>query len=314
MTETAISGPLIVFRDGGVLPNSSDAQNPVAAPSLVHLGFGLLDPRQPYTYYPGSTQNIGNVKPAIGWINATFQVADYAPGTASTVSLSAAATISSTSLTLVSSNGNGVTTASSVTNPQTGSVVTGLWLIDNIPGNITFGQAAAFGVWDPTNPPIGRAVSITAGTGTLAAQTFTVSGYDSYGNPISSVVTGPTTSSTVYTGKTFKWISSVTCSTASSAVTVSVGVSDIYGLPMFCRAVAYLDMWWNNVPVWNNTTATATFVAGTASITAGATDVRGSINPSNIAVSNGTIKMQLWQSIEPADLVASKLFGTTPPA
>lgn len=311
MTIISESGPLVIFRDGGVLPNSSDAQNPDAAPSLFHLANALLDPRTAYTYYPGATNNIGNSKPALGWLNAEFQVADYAPGTVSTTSLASGASIASTTtVALVTVSATNITVGSSTTNPQTGAVVTGLWLLDNVPNWLTFGQSGAIGIWDPANPAIGRGVSITS-AGDVSAVNFTVNGYDAYGNPISQTLTGGTTSTSVVTGKTFKWVSSVVASTTSST-TVSVGVSDVYGFPLFAGSVGYLNMYFNNVNIVTDTTVSATFVAGSTATTAGATDVRGTINPTHIAASNGVRKMQLWQYVAPANLGASKLFGVLP--
>jgi hypothetical protein len=312
MSETAFSGPLVIFPDGGILPNSSVNQNPDQAPSLILQSVALLDPRAAYTYYPGATNNIGNTKPALGWLNATFQVADYAPGTVSTTSLVSGASISATtSVALITTSAGNITVGDSTTNPQTGAVVTGLWRIDNKPNFISFGQSGAVGIWDPANPAIGRGVSITS-TGDVSGLTFTVSGYDAYGNPISQTLTGGTTSTSVITGKTFKWVASVVASSTSSA-TVSVGVSDVYGFPMFASAVGYLDLYFNNASLSANTTASATFVAGTTLTTAGATDVRGTVNITNISASNGTRKMQLWQAVAPANIsTATGLFGVTP--
>jgi hypothetical protein len=100
---------------------------------------------------------------------------------------------------------------------------------------------------------------------------------------------------------------------STSSATVSVGVSDVYGFPMFASAVGYLDLYFNNASLSANTTASATFVAGTTLTTAGATDVRGTVNITNISASNGTRKMQLWQAVAPANIsTATGLFGVTP--
>jgi YD repeat-containing protein len=320
MTITDFSGPIIVFQDGGILTNDPANQNPDQGPSLFLQATGLLDPRAAYTFFPGmgegpigfsSTGSAIAAAPAVGWINATFQVADYAPGTASTTSLSAVSTISSTTtLQLRAASATNITTGSSCVNPQTGATVTGLWLIDSKPANITFGQSGAVAIWDPANPAIGRAVSLTS-TGDVSGVNFTVNGYDAYGNPISQTMAGGTTSTSVYTSKTFKWVSSVTASTTSST-TLSVGVADIYGFPMFAGAFAYIDMYWSDKAV-SAMSSNATFSAGTTLTTAGAGDVRGTMNFVANTASNGTIKMQLWQSVSPARInTAAGLFGVTP--
>jgi hypothetical protein len=322
MTVTPFAGPIITFLDGGGLTSASANQNPDQGPSLFFAATGLLDPRPAYTFYPGMANSpVGfnasgvaiNADTATGFINANFQLADYTPGTASTTCLANGASIAATTTVALTATSTGpITTGSSATNPVTGAVVTGLWLVDNIPNWITFGVGRAVSVWDPANPAIGRAVSITS-TGNVSGLNFTVSGYDAYGNPISQTLAGGTTSTSVFTGKTFKWVTSVTASGTSASNTVSVGISDIYGFPLFCSSVGYLDLVWNSIYHMTNSTVTGSFVTGSTLTTSGATDVRGTINVSNIAVSNGVIKMQLWMSVAPANLsTTTGLFGVTP--
>src|SRR5574337_88620 len=220
MTANAITGPLIVCRED---PLSSMAnppvgipggQNPDAGPSMFHMAMALLDPRYQYTYDTGQAQNpLGfdssgnaiNTAPTLGWLSATFQVADYAPGTAATFSLAQIATPAVTaSVTLTTSTQNGVTPGTTMTNAVTGQVVSNLWRIDSNPAGYTFGTGT-YGVWDPANTPIERCVTITV-NGKVSATTFTISGYDAYGYPISQTLQGPN-AGTVTTGKAFKWVS-----------------------------------------------------------------------------------------------------------
>jgi hypothetical protein len=321
MTITALSGPIVVYKDGGVLENTSANQNPDEGPSLFFGATGLLDPRLAYTFFPGmgegplgfSSAGVAiAAAPAAGWINATFQVADFTPGTATTTSIAATVSISSTtSLTLTATSVANITTNSSCTNPQTGAAVTGLWLIDDAPALLTFGQSKSVAVWDPAYPAIGRSVSITS-TADVSSINFTVAGYDVYGNPITETLAGGTAATAAYTGKTFKWVASVASSTTSSNG-ISVGVGDIYGFPLYCSSVGYLNLVWDDVYASTNTTVTATFVAGSTVTTAGATDVRGTIDVSDIGASDGTKKMQLWMSVNPNNLATEAgLFGVTP--
>ena len=126
MTITDFSGPVVVFQDGGVLPNDPANQNPDQGPSLFLQATGLLDPRAPYTFYPGMGEGpIGfssagvalAAAPAVGWLNARFQVADWAPGTASTTSLDASSALTTTSFTLTATSAGNITTGSSCVNP-----------------------------------------------------------------------------------------------------------------------------------------------------------------------------------------------------
>ena len=325
MSATGFTGPIVTYREDAYASLATPPvgipanQNPDAGPSLFHMGTALLDPRPQYTYFAGDSQNpMGftsagvaiNTAPVLGWLNAVFQVSDYAPGTASTNSIASAASITaSTTVTLITASAGNITVGSSATNATTGASVTGLWLIDNVPNNITSGSGT-FGLWDPANPPIARVVSLTSGAGDLSGVNFTVKGYDAYGYPITQTLAGATTSSTVYTGKAFKWVSSVTAS-ATASTAVSVGVADRYGLPFYSSAIGYIYAYWNNQLVATSTTAT-TFTAGVTATTAGATDVRGTINLGGMAAADGTKKLQMWQFIAPANLSTSGLFGVTP--
>ena len=327
MTATAFTGPIITCKEdplGGLSPVGVSAnQNPDAGPSLFHMAMALLDPRPQYTYETGQGQsplgfNASGVAisgaPTLGWLSATFQVADYAPGTASTGSIAGTGTAitASTTVALTTSNGFGVTTASTCTNATTGQTVTGLWQIDNTPAGYTFGTGT-YGVWDPANPPIGRCLSITSATNnTLSATTFTISGFDAYGYPITQVMQGPGGGATTFSTKAFKWVSGVTVGATTATNTFSIGVSDTYGLPFYASAVGYIRAFWENKSVENSTATT--FTAGSAAILTTSSDVRGTIGIAAITISNNGRKLQMWQSLPPTSLTAGAMFGTTPPA
>ena len=327
MTATAFTGPIITCREDQLatmvnppvgIPSN---QNPDSGPSLFHMATALLDPRFPYTYDIGQGQNpLGfnssgvaiQTAPTLGWLSATFQVADYVPGTASTSSLAGIGTLitASTTVPLTTSNGFGVTTASTCTNALTGALVTGLWQIDQTPAGYTFGTGT-FGVWDPANPPIGRCLSIaTATSNTLSATTFTISGFDAYGYPITQVLQGPAGSSTTFTTKAFKWVSGVTVGATTATNSFSIGVSDTYGFPLFASAIGYIRAFWANSNV--ETSAATTFTAGSAVTATTSSDVRGTIGLAGLTSSNNGRKLQMWQSVAPSNLTAGALFGVTP--
>ena len=329
MTATAFTGPIVTCREDALASyntpvNIPSSQNPDSGPSLFHMAVALLDPRIQYTYDIGQAQNPQgfnasgvaiNGAPTVGWLSATFQVADYAPGTASTTSLAAIGTAitASTTVTLTASNSGGVTTASTCTNAINGSLVTGLWQIDNTPAPYTFGTGT-YGVWDPANPPIGRCISIaTATNNTMSATTFTISGYDAYGYPITQVMQGPGGGATTFSSKAFKWVSGITVGATTATNTFSIGVSDTYGLPLFAQQVGYIRAFWANTNV--ETSAATTFTAGSTTISTTSSDVRGTIGIAGVTISNGARKLQMWQSVAPSNLtLASGLFGTFPPA
>ena len=243
----------------------------------------------------------------MGFFNVEVLGADFAPSTVSTTNIAASQAVSSTGgLTLVSATGSGITVGDSITNAVTGATVTGLLRIDNTPAILTFGQAQTLGVWDPSNPPVGRAVSLTSASN-LSAINFTVAGYDAYGYPQTQTLAGPN-ANTVNTTKTFKWIASVKPASTSGS-SVSVGTADIYGLPLRSDRFFYAsDSCWNNALI-----LTAAFTAAdtTSPATASTGDVRGTITPASS--SDGTKRLQIYQSVAPANVsTVTGLFGVTP--
>lgn len=124
-----------------------------------------------------------------------------------------------------------------------------------------------------------RAVSITIGTGTITATNITVSGYDYYGQAMSEVIsTGTTQSTTVNGAKAFYQVSQVAVA-GDCGGTVSVGTSDVIGLPVRVTDAAYIAR-----AGYNNTLAenAGTFVAAaTATATTSTGDVRGTFTPAS---------------------------------
>lgn len=132
-----------------------------------------------------------------------------------------------------------------------------------------------------------RCVTITAAGANTA--TYTVSGYDQYGQPMTATVAAPSTS-TVATTKAFKKVVSVTNANATAGTNgLTVGFNDKLGLPFRVTDPAYIV----NVK-WDATLAAnaGTFVAAdtTSPATASTTDVRGCYTPAGNAA-NGTRRL-----------------------
>ena len=123
-----------------------------------------------------------------------------------------------------------------------------------------------------------RAVSVTTGTGSPTSRNFTVSGYDYYGQPMSEVIASSATQSTAVNGKkAFYQISGITVS-GGTVVAITIGTTDILGLPVRVTDAGYLAR-----VGYNNTLAedAGTFVAAaTATATTTTGDVRGTYVPS----------------------------------
>jgi hypothetical protein len=131
-----------------------------------------------------------------------------------------------------------------------------------------------------------RALIITIGTGTIANQTITISGYDYYGQAMSeAILTGTTQSTTVSGAKAFYIVTSIT-TTGAVGGTVAVGTTDILGIPVRVANVAYIASVKSN-----NTLAqdAGTFVAAvTSTATTSTGDVRGTYVPAT--ASNGIVR------------------------
>lgn len=124
-----------------------------------------------------------------------------------------------------------------------------------------------------------RAVSITLVTGG-AARAYTVAGYDYYGQPMTEVITS-VAAATTNGKKAFYQIVSVTGAGGGSTTALTVGTTDILGLPLRVVDGGYLvGLGWANA----STRATVTFVqADTATATSSTGDVRGTVVPSSAA-------------------------------
>lgn len=266
MTATVYSGPLgtMLGNPLGSVGTGSANQNPGPGPCFWTHGDAVLDPRVPFTYYPGNSE----LEKFYTWYSGSQLVLiNQVPSTISAVNIAATQAAAAT-ITLVSSSGAGITVGVSITRADTGATVTGLLAIDTAMAGLGFGQDQTVNVWDPTKA-ISRNVRITSAADD-SGKTFTVVGYDLYGYPMSEVITGANAG--VASGvKAFKYITSVTPST-TPAGNVSVGTGDVIGLPMRTDYVGQLVINYNDTLITASTGFTAA-VTTTASTTTG--DVRG---------------------------------------
>ena len=122
-----------------------------------------------------------------------------------------------------------------------------------------------------------RAVSVTTGAGSPTSRNFTVSGYDYYGQAMSEVIASSGSASTAVSGKkAFYQISGITVS-GGTVVAITVGTTDILGLPVRVTNVAYVASVKTNSTLAQDT---GTFVAAaTATATTTTGDVRGTYVP-----------------------------------
>jgi VCBS repeat-containing protein len=130
-----------------------------------------------------------------------------------------------------------------------------------------------------------RCVTLTS-AGNISAVTFTITGYDLYGQPMTQTLAGPN-ANTVATTKAFKSVIRIAAS-AAVATNTSAGFNDKLGIPVRVTDVGYITS-----VKWAGTLAAdaGTFVAAdtTDPATASTTDVRGCYTPSS--ASNGTRRL-----------------------
>jgi len=130
-----------------------------------------------------------------------------------------------------------------------------------------------------------RAVQLTTVSGTITtSRNLTVSGYDYYGQAMTEVIATGTTSSAVANvsgKKAFYQISSIAISGALP-VAITVGTTDVLGLPLRIFDAGYLvRIGWNNT-VANDTGGNSAFTVAdmTTPATSSTGDVRGTYVPS----------------------------------
>ena len=136
-----------------------------------------------------------------------------------------------------------------------------------------------------------RALQLTTVSGTITtSRNLTISGYDYYGQPMTEVIATGTTSSAVANvsgKKAFYQISSIAIN-GSLPVAITVGTTDIFGLPVRCFDAGYVvKVGWNNTLAQDAGTLTVADMTNPATSTTG--DVRGTYLPSS--ASNGVKRL-----------------------
>lgn len=139
-----------------------------------------------------------------------------------------------------------------------------------------------------------RGVQIVSSNAGDTTQTALVSGKDMYGEPMSSLITFNGTTP-VFGTKAFLTISSVYVS-AATAGNVSVGTSDVLGLPYAVNSRNYVQTAVNGAFV---TTGTLTPAVTTSPATTTTGDVRGTFLPAT--ATDGSKRYTLWIFVKDPD-------------
>lgn len=303
MTASAFSGPVLAYGQRLPLGNAGPT-NKDLAPSMFWGGAGLMDPRLGY--------NVTR-KGCIGFLGTTgIPVLNVVPSALAANNIAASQSPGSGAITLVSSTGAGITVSSNATTvwPSGNVVPSGSLFIDGLPALTAFGTAdisngyTAVAIYDPSTM-VGRAIRYVSG-GNDSGITFTATGYDVYGYPMSETVTGANTG-TATGKKAFKAITSIT-HTGSVAGTLTIGTTDIYGFPLRSDYFGDVDIVWNNGVITANTGYTAADTTNPATKTTG--DVRGTYAVQS--ASDGTKRLLVFQTPSVANVGSTTgLFGIT---
>jgi hypothetical protein len=158
-----------------------------------------------------------------------------------------------------------------------------------------------------------RAVSISGGVGT-SAKTFTVVGYDVWGNPQTEAIAFAGGAVTTNGKKAFKAIVSITPGTTDATATHTAGTTDIFGFTLRSDFWEYMNVYMNGAFVTVSTGWTVSDTTSPATTTTG--DTRGTYAVQS--ASDGTKRLAMYMSvpmnnmINATNLNSVSLFGVTP--
>lgn len=305
---TAMKGPLVVY---GLRPplgtGVNGSENPYLGPSMFYGGVGYYDSRAGYN----------NTKAGcVGFVGSDILAIDAIPATLAANNIAASQSPAAGAITLVSATGAGITVTSAAQYmPASGvTIPAGTLAIDGPTGFVGYGRATGansgqfeISAYDPSTL-ISRAIRFVSG-GVDTGITFTVSGWDVYGFPMTETITGASTA-TANGAKAWKYISGIT-HTGSVAGTLTIGTQDVIGLPFQVLRFGRLAINYNNAGITANTGFTAGVV--TVPSTALLGDVRGTYALQS--ASDGTKTIQIFVTIPPAVMNtvngAASVYGVT---
>lgn len=305
---TAMKGPVIVFGDRN--PPGTGAggtSNPYLGPSLLHGGAGYYDYRAGYN----------NTKAgALGFVGNDILCLDATPATKAATNIAASQSPGAGAITLVSTTGAGVTVTSATQYmPASGvTIPAGVLALDGPTGFVGYGRQSnanssqyEISAYDPSTL-LSRTLTFVSG-GNDTGITFTVSGWDIYGFPMTETITGAS-GAAANGAKAWKYINTITHS-GSVAGTLTIGTNDVIGLPFQTLRFGRMAIFYNNAAITANTGFTAAVTTSPATATTG--DVRGTYALQS--ASDGTKTIQVYITVPPAVLNtmngAASVYGVT---
>lgn len=308
MSITAFSGPVVAFGSGAQINGAAADYNADRGPSIFDQGQALMDPRAPFAYFPG--QRAGS--PVYGFLGTTgIPTLTVVPSALAANNIAASQTpVANTALTLVSTTGAGVTVGQTIQRSDNNVTVTGLLALDGPSSGKPFGQGptgngGTVNIWDPTTL-LARAIRIVS-AGNDSTATFTVRGFDIYWYPMVETITGAN-AGTATGKKAWKYIQSITPAGTLSGSAVTVGTTDIIGLPL--RSDYFGEFEVNVNATWITASTGYTVPDATSPATATTGDVRGTYALQT--ASDGTKRTMVYSSPSVNNISsATGLFGVS---
>lgn len=300
MTVSAVAGPNVSYGSRQN-PAEGGSNNVDQGPGSSVGGTNLFDLRAGYN---ATTK---------GWIGQGVEywrclsATPAALGTAKVAAL--ANVVSGTAMTLAVAS-TGVTVLSAALTLPNGKVIpSGCLVLDGNPAVFNYGLADSNGLyknhaWN-NSTMVGRAVSITDAASATGGNVL-VSGYDTFGFPMSELIAAAAGASTTNGKKAFKFIASVVPQ-FTDAHNYSVGTLDIFGLPIRADLWDQVLVYWNSALLTANTGFTAAVTTSPATTTTG--DVRGTYAVQS--ASDGTKRLTVAVSPSQSVLGLSTLWGVT---
>lgn len=151
---------------------------------------------------------------------------------------------------------------------------------------------------------VARSVTASGASSGTTAVDISVTGLDTYLQPMSQTFSGPTASALTQTTKTFRYVRAVAAS-GNTVSGVSIGTGDVYGMPYRVDAFGYVVFNWNNTVI---TAATGFTAASAATATLYTGDVRGAYTVQS--ASDGTKRLTAFIFVKNPDTVAGA-YGVT---
>ena len=211
MANVSFSGPVITFGQNPTQP--SDYNPDIGASSLFMSGTGILDPRTPYTYFPGEAQSA----PDYGWLGSsaitTLSAVPYSAAAAAIVA-SANPTSATLSLVTTSSSTTGVYYSTSFVRADTGTTdsVLALDAYASVTGSFSNGVLTITA--SSSQMPIGPGMVVLTTSGTVSQGTAA-------GTQIVSQLTTTGTYSSVSQGTTGTYQTNGNLTATSGTVTLA---------------------------------------------------------------------------------------------